>query len=279
VVDVNEFVSDEKRPLPDFDANSGRSPSRWVEPMWCPESEGPELELAEKVCAPEHSRRPWALLLDGDDLRDVERMLDGFGAPVVRLRSGVPSDDEVPRRLVITSGNRALKLDRRAVDKNDRVVTLALLSKPSKTLARQVRSLGFDYVVERPVHPDALRHLLHAALFRGDERRCEPRFAAGYPIGCRVGWRRRAATLSELSRWGCSLRIADAPQLGGRLKVCLPAAFTGERSLTLPAAILRCQHRDQMTHVSVAFRKDPETRARVGALLPRLRRGPITLPS
>ena len=247
--------------------------------MWCPESEEHELELAEEVCDREHSRRPWALLLDGGDLRDVERMLDGFGAPVVRLRSGVPSDDEVPRRLVITSGNRALHLDRHAVDKNDRVVTLALLSNASKSLARQVRNLGFDYVVERPVHPDALRHLLHAALFRGDERRCEPRFAAGYPIGCRVGWRRRAATLSELSRWGCSLRIVDAPQLGGYLKVCLPAAFTGTRPLTLRAAILRCEHRDHVTHVSVVFHKDPRTRARVGALLPRLRRGPTTLPS
>ena len=172
-----------------------------------------------------------------------------------------------------------MHFDRRAVGRDDRVVTLAILSNASKTLTRQVGRLAFDYVIERPVHPDALRHLLHAALYRSDERRSEPRFAAGYPIRCRVGWRGRDAMLTELSRLGCSLRIVDAPKLKGRITVCLPAAFTGKRSLRLPAGVLRCERQGSVTQLSVAFRKDPQTRVRIGELLPRLRRGPAKLPS
>ncbi|MBW2266954.1 MAG: PilZ domain-containing protein [Deltaproteobacteria bacterium] len=276
---MNEFLHDDERLLRDVDANAEECAGRWPELVWRSESAEYELELNEEISELEGSLRPWALVLDGGDLLDIERMLDDFGTSSVRLTTGVPSGDEVPRRLLVASGSRVLHFDHRAVDKDDRVVKLALLSKPSQTLVRQVRSMGYDYVVERPVHPDALRHLLRAALYRGDERRCEPRFSTGYPIHYRVGWRRCEAMLAELSRWGCSLWIAGAPKLGSHIKVCLPAELTGKSSLTLSAEIVRSEGCGRVTQVSVHFGRDSRTRARVGGLLPQLRCGPMTLPS
>lgn len=272
-----EFEHDDNRLVQEHDDTPAESPSRWVEPMWSPETESDVLELREEVSEREAARRPWALVMDSGDLRDVARMLHAYGAPCVRLTSGEPLGDDVPRRLLVASGSRALDFDPRAIDKSDRVVTVALLSHPSKTLARQVRNMGFDYVLERPVHPDALRHLLHASLYRGDERRSELRFAAGLPVACRTGWRRHAATLCELSRFGCSLRIIDAPRLKGHLKVSLPPELTGKRTLTLAAGILRVERQGRGSLVNVAFRKDPKTRARVGTLLSQLRNGPAKL--
>jgi hypothetical protein len=257
------------------------SPSRWLDPTWAPETDADVLALGDEASEREVAQRPWALVLDGGDLRDIARMLEEVGAPCVRLTSGVPGDDDVPRRLMVASGNRAFHFDADAdadaVDKDDRVVTMALLTDASKTLARQVRNMGFDYVVERPVQPDALRHLLIGALYRGDERRCEPRYSAGYPIHYRSGWRRRDASLIELSRFGCSLRIADAPNLKEHLKICLPAEFTGKAPLTLAADILRVEREGRVANVATVFHRDAQTRARVGALLPQLRRGPLKL--
>jgi hypothetical protein len=206
-------------------------------------------------------------------------MLERMGTLSVRLTSGVPTGDEVPRRLLVTSGQRALDFDQRVVDKGDHVVTVAMLSNPSKSLVRQVAIMGFDYVVERPVDSGALKHLLQAALYRGDERRCEPRFAAGYAIRFRAGWRRREAMLAELSRWGCSMRVLDCPWLKRDLKVYLPAEFTGNGPLALRASVVRSERCGRETLVSMAFHRDARTRARVSALLPQLRHGPMTLPS
>jgi hypothetical protein len=126
-------------------------------------------------------------VLDGGDLRDVERMLARMGTPSVRLTAGVPTGDEVPRRLLVTSGRRSLEFDQRTIDKG--------------------------------------------------------------------------------------------PWLKRDLKVYLPAEFTGKGPLALPASIVRSERCGRETLVSMAFHRDARTRARVSALLPQLRRGPVTLPS
>ena len=146
----------------DFD----HCPSRWVEPHWNPKFDG-RIELAEPAREREVSPRPWVMLLDGGDLRDVTRMLRSYGVSLAINTQGAVHRDEVPSRLLVASAERALRFDRAVLDKRDRVVTVAVASEPDPGLARQLARAGFDYVIERPVDSDALRHLLHSALYRG----------------------------------------------------------------------------------------------------------------
>ena len=103
---MNEFAYDDERLLRTIDEKPDDCSSQWLESQWCPELQDPELELGEEPADSENATRPWALVLDGGDLRDVERMLERMGTPSVRLTSGVPTGDDVPRRLLVTSGHR-----------------------------------------------------------------------------------------------------------------------------------------------------------------------------
>ena len=253
-------------------------PSRWVEPMWNPKFDG-TLELAETRREREVSAQPWVLLLDDGDLRDVTRMLRSYRVPIAINMQGAPHRDELPCRLLVATGSRALRFDRAVLDKRDRVTTVAVVSEPDPVVSRQIGRLGFDYVIERPVDSDALRHLLHGALFRGTDQRSEPRFAAGCVVHHRLRWRRRPAMLLELSRRGCTLRVEGTPRLGRRIHLTLPDQLTGERARSLAASIVRSEVRGSHAYVAAVFRRDPVLRTELGAMLGNLRRGPLKLAS
>ena len=53
--------------------------------------------------------------------------------------------------------------------------TIVIAEGDSKLLHGREQPIGFDYVVRRPVHPEALRLLFLRALFSGSEQRGEPR--------------------------------------------------------------------------------------------------------
>ncbi len=276
---MTDFEYEDERLLSVTERQAHECRSRRVEPMWKLDVGAGSLELADAPTGSDGSGRPWALLLDGGDLGDVHRILDLARTPLVRLTDTVPTQECCPRRLLVASGNKALQMERHPVDPDDDVVTIAILNRPSRTLARRVRSLGFTYVVERPVHPDALRQLLISSLYREGERRAEKRFPVGCDVRLRAGWRRRDAVLAELSRWGCSLEVEEAPVLGARLKLCLPTELTGSEPLVLPADVVRSERRhgaEEAANVSLLFESDPKVRARLGPILSRLRVGPPT---
>ena len=77
-------------------------------------------------------------------------------------------------------------------------------------LRDQLRGVGFDYLVRRPIHPGALRLLLLRALYRGPERRVTVRYPIGGEVAYKLGLRRRRATLLEVSLRGCRLQAARA---------------------------------------------------------------------
>ncbi|NIU03328.1 MAG: hypothetical protein GWO40_03345, partial [Gammaproteobacteria bacterium] len=82
--------------------------------------------------------------------------------------------------------------------------------------------LGFLYLVRRPIHPHALRLMLLRLLWRGEERRTEPRVPIGYEVQVRSRLRRKDAWLADLSRGGCLL-LCDRPMNEGvSLSVVLP---------------------------------------------------------
>jgi hypothetical protein len=86
------------------------------------------------------------------------------------------------------------------------------------------------------VHPEALRLLLLRGLYRGDERRREPRVAVGFEVTYRAGLRSRRAVLADLSMRGCRLISEDPISEGRRIRVNIPAV---ESATAIDGRVLR----------------------------------------
>lgn len=156
-----------------------------------------------------------------------------------------------PRRLLVTSARLALSLPWPSASEGDGVVAIAVADDDSHTLTTQMRRLGFQYLVSRPVHAEALRLLLRQALYRGGEHRGTTR----HTLGCEVGWRsglwRRQGTLAELSSEGCRLLSSVAVELGAAVRITIPAEAAGGRRLTLRGQVVR---RERASAGSDAYR-------------------------
>ena len=147
---------------------------------------------------------PTALLIDDGELDDVDLLL-GELTDRVRLRGDESPDPwPWPLRLLVATPERALSLD--PPDPGRAHTTIVVVDGDSKLLRGRGESIDFDYVVRRPVHPEALRLLLLRALFSVSEQRGEPRLPLGYRVtwisGCRPG----RATLLDISLRGCRLQ-------------------------------------------------------------------------
>jgi hypothetical protein len=211
-----------------------------------PAPDGSELAEDEKTWAPETLYRSEALLIDNGELDDVFAMLEALGADPLRHQAvGVEgfSDWEKPPRIVVVSARAAARLTVVSRASESGIVTIAVAEADSQTLYRMLRRQGFDYVVRRPVHPEALRLLLMRALFRGSEQRSEPRLAFGSEVTARWGIRRHPATLLEISSGGCSFLGQEAPKPGTRISVRIPSGVAGKRKLTLRGRVRRSERR------------------------------------
>jgi hypothetical protein len=223
--------------------------------------------------------RPAVLLIDDGELDDVAALLETLGPAVVR---SLP-EELVPGRgvlagnlrLIVASGRRALGLPELPCPPIDPEPTrLAVVSTPSRTLRGALRRLGFHYLVHRPVHPDALRLLLARLLYRGPEKRRAERVAVGAPISFRVGLRRRAGALVELSATGCRLLASHIPARGARVTVFLPDP-DGGRALPVRGSVLRMSLMVRMREIAVSFAPhNDRMRARVERLVALHRAGP-----
>ena len=122
---------------------------------------------------------------------------------------------------------------------NDGLTRIVVVSEDSTTLRAKLREIGFDYLVRRPVHPEALRLLLLHCLYTGDERRREPRVPVGFEISFRTGLLPRRAALVDLSSRGCRLLSRFALEPGKRITLQIPQAIGTNESLTLRGRIIR----------------------------------------
>ncbi len=268
---------------PSILASQRECPSRRVESMWSPHCVCDAEALRKQVCATDRSAPPWALLVDDGELEDVHSILRQFGTSTLRLRSRRDSSPlrgwVKPQRLLVVSGRRALSLGPPGGSTDRRCVTMAVLAEPSHTLRNRVKAMGFDYVVRRPVDLDALALLLRSVLYRGEERRCRPRFPVGRGVSLRTGWRRRPAHLSELSSRGCSLFVSRTVDGASRIRIRLPADLAGDRPLELKGQVIRSERRPlRSALVSVLFDREPRQHERLLGILTLLRAGPPPLP-
>ena len=187
--------------------------------------------------------RPVAvLLLDDGELDDVQEILDDLRIAYGRVRGGaIARNTPPPTRLLISTPRRidAVRLPARGDAAGDALTRIVVVNEDSNTLRAKMREIGFDYLVRRPVHPEALRLLLLHCLYTGDERRREPRVPVGFEISFRTGMLPRRATLADLSSRGCRLLSRYALEPGKRITLQIPQALGSSEALTLRGRIIR----------------------------------------
>jgi hypothetical protein len=187
--------------------------------------------------------RPDVLLMDDGSLEDVYELLQEIGVDGLRIRTAGGSSPQAwvrPHRLLLTSASLALSFPWPMSCEEDGFIGIAVSNDHSQTLAAHMARLGFRYLVSRPIHPQALRILLRQVFYRGGEKRRTPRFAFDSEIVWRSGMRRHAGQLVEISAEGC-LILTDCTDLRRHspLKITIPFAAAGQRSLTLKGRVVR----------------------------------------
>jgi hypothetical protein len=184
---------------------------------------------------------PSVLLLDDGELDDVQKMLEGLEISFGRVRGGaIARGTPPPKDLLIATPRRinVVKADAEdgVAEPPQRVV---IVNEDSNTLRDHLRQVGFDYLVRRPVHPEALRLLILHCLYRGEEKRRDPRVAVGFEISFRAGLLNRKVTLADLSVRGCRLLSHTRFEVGKRIKLQIPEALEAGDPFSVAGRIIR----------------------------------------
>lgn len=133
---------------------------------------------------------PAVLILDDGELDDVQGILEELQVEFGRVRGGAIAPNTPPPRSLLMATPRRISavsaIEEASVDE-DPPVRVVVVDQDSRTLREQLRRVGFDYLVRRPVHPEALRLLVMHSLYRGEEKRSEPRVAVGLEISFQTG--------------------------------------------------------------------------------------------
>jgi hypothetical protein len=186
------------------------------------------------------ARGPSVLLLDDGELNDIQGLLEEVGVPFARVRGGaIVNGTPAPSDLLISTPRRIDAVRQMSGEGAGRPVRLVVVEEDSNALRDQLRRSGFDYLVRRPVHPEALRLLLLRCLYRGEERRREPRVAVGFEVSYRSGLMTRRAVLADLSVRGCRLVGSNSIEAGRRIRVNVPEALETGDPVSIPGRVLR----------------------------------------
>ncbi|HVN39666.1 MAG TPA: PilZ domain-containing protein [Myxococcota bacterium] len=224
------------------------------------------------------------LLLDDGELEDIQRILEELKVPLARIRGGaIVSGTPPPRDLLIATPRRIDAVMPSPGGPGSAPVRIVVVSEDSTALRDRLRRSGFDYLVRRPVHPEALRLILLRSLYRGEEKRGEPRVAAGLDVSYRTGLRSRRAILADLSTRGCRLVSRNPVDPGRRIRVNLPEALETGDPIALVGHVLRSAPEERpgvgIVHVAAVLfdRVSDEARHALELLIEDLSRGPATL--
>lgn len=182
------------------------------------------------------------LLLDDGELDDVQGMLQEMHVNYGRVRgNAIVEGSPPPKRLLVTTPKRmhSVRLPKPVPGGERPPSRIVVVGGDQTPPNSELLAVGLDYLVRRPVHPEALRLLLLHCVYSGRERRRQPRQAVGIEIGVRWGLRRRQATLVDLSLAGCRLIANWRPELRKRLTLSIPRLPPSQGDLSLRASVLR----------------------------------------
>lgn len=203
------------------------------------------------------------LLLDDGELDDVQEMLENMRIPFGRVRgSSIAPGMPGPTDLLIATPRRidAVRNVRDDHPEGSAPVRIVITEEDSNALRAQLRKVGFDYIVRRPVHPEALRLVILHALYTGEERRTEPRVPMGFEITFKSGLIPRKGTLADLSCRGCRLLTRTPLEAGRHLRIRIPEAVGAAEPLVLRGRVIRsyfdeCLGTEGLYNVALLFEK------------------------
>lgn len=214
------------------------------------------------------------LLLHDGELADVRAVLDQVGTVSWEtLEGATPASWDLgfatPRHLHRLASVRGW---------TPHGARVAVAERDSRTLQVLVDHCEVDRVVRRPVHPTALRLLIHHAV-HPDRVRSHPRVAVGVSIDVYVDLHYLRGVLADLSLDGCRLLTEEPLPRGKRLMIAAPGLEEGRPWFLYGQVVREVQEPDHLgTSVGVRFRWPvPENRKRLEALFQVYRRGPATL--
>ena len=185
---------------------------------------------------------PSVLILDDGELDDVQELLQECEIPFARIRGGaIVKGSPPPRDLLIATPRRIDAVGDAVGDVVRPPVRVMVVNEDSNALREQLRRNGFDYLVRRPVHTEALRLMLLHSVYKGEERRRDPRVAAGSEVTFRTGMLTRRATLMDLSMRGCRLQTPHRVEHGKRIKVMIPEAVDAGDAITVLGRVMRLE--------------------------------------
>ncbi|MEE9606496.1 MAG: PilZ domain-containing protein [Myxococcota bacterium] len=228
---------------------------------------------------------PEILLLDDGELDDVEQILKGLGQSYGRVRGGaIAPNTPPPAKLLVATPRRIEAVrGRRGPGEGPEPIRIVVVKEDSYTLRARLRKTGFDYLVRRPVHPEALRLLVMRSLYEGDERRAEPRVPVGFEVSFKSGLLARRATLADLTSRSCRLLSRYELDQGKRIRLTLPEAVGASAPLTLHGRVKSSridEHLGDGDHFSTVVlfeRLTPAQREELKAILAERAKGPASL--
>jgi PilZ domain len=229
---------------------------------------------------------PAVLMLDDGELDDVQQMLEEMAIPFARVRGGgIAKNSQPPRDLLIATPRRIDAVPHAVGGAIDGPVRMMVVNEDSNALRSQLRRSGFDYLVRRPVHAEALRLMLLHCCYKGEERRREPRVPIGVDVSFRAGRDERLATLIDLSSRGCRLLSRHRIEHGKCIEVLIPAvldAHDDTEVLTAPARVVHVEGTEsggiECFRIGASFEKlDESTRNALALIIEDRAEGPATL--
>lgn len=161
------------------------------------------------------------LLVDDGELEDVALVLDREGIAYRRLRGGqIPDEVPPPRDLLIVTPRRVERVRRGspADARPGRPLRIIATDEDSPAMRRRLRRSGLHLLIRLPADPEIWRLLIARALYRGSERREDPRVPVGSPVELTGAADTSETMLLDLSNRGCRLRTRAPLSVGDTIE-------------------------------------------------------------
>lgn len=232
--------------------------------------------------APAH---PGILLVDDGELDEVAQVLDEQGVAYTRLRGGqIPDEVPPPRDLLIVTPRRVERVRRGSpVDAAPgRPMRIIAVAEDSPAMRRRLRRGGLHLLIRLPADAEIWRLLIARALYKGSERREEPRVAVGSPV--EMPRTADQTVLVDLSNRGCRLQTTSSLTVGDPVEFTIPTndrVWGDDEPLSLRGTVRRLVREpgDDRAMLAVLFDPDlPEAdRTRLTTLINHWASGPQSL--
>lgn len=170
------------------------------------------------------------LLVDDGELEEVAQVLEAAGKPFERYRGGqIPDEIAPPEDLLIVTPRRLDRVRRGspAGARPGYPLRIIAVGEDSAAMRRRLRRHGLHLLVRLPAVAELWQLLIERALYRGEERRRDPRVSVGSPV--RLEQTSKATTkeatstlLLDLSNRGCRLQSNVPLVVGSRVSFAIP---------------------------------------------------------